>query len=64
MPNKLEPGVIQQMLDILLRTGKKVVETDYLVALIKKPIGQVRTQESRATGNEHALTDMVGSGSN
>ena len=62
MPNQFKSRVIQQMLDVLLCAGKKVVETDDFVTLLEKPIGQVRPQKTGTAGNEHALANVVGGG--
>jgi hypothetical protein len=62
VPNELKPRVIQKVFDVLLSAGKKVVESDNLVTLFEKPIGQVGAQKTRTAGNEHALSDVVGRG--
>ena len=46
---KLKTGIAEQMGNVLRVPGNKVVDTDYVVAFVDKPIAQMRTEEPRPT---------------
>jgi hypothetical protein len=58
---ELETGVIQQVLDIPLGTSEQVVGTYDLVATGEQTINQMRTDKTRPTRNQNALSKIIGS---
>ena len=46
MPHQLKICMIPQVSNILLIAGKKVVETDHLMSLIKQTLANVTSQKS------------------
>ena len=64
MPDQFETGVIVEMLDIALGTGKEIVDTNDLMALPQQSVDEMGTNESSASGNENAFAAIVKSGQN
>jgi len=55
VPDKLEAVVIQQVLDIPLMAGEKVIQANYLVALLNKPAAEMGAQEAGTAGNQDSV---------
>jgi hypothetical protein len=49
--NQLEAWVIDEMGDVVLSAGEKVLDTDDLLAVIEKALTQMRAQEARTSGD-------------
>src|SRR5206468_11658211 len=54
-----EPWVIEQVLDIALRSGEEVVNAEHFVAVLQQPLAQMRAEESGAAGDQDALAGVV-----
>ena len=52
--DELEIVVVQQMRDVLFAAGKEIVETDDLVAFIKKPFAKMRTDKPGPAGDKNS----------
>ena len=50
--NELEARVVEQMRDVVTRTGEEIVQADDVAALFEQSIAKVRAEKSRATGYE------------
>jgi hypothetical protein len=48
---QLEIGFINQVSDIRLLAGKKVVKTDHIMAIRNQPLTQMRPKKTSATGD-------------
>jgi len=53
VPDKLEAVVIQQVLNIPLMAGEKVVQANYFVALLNKPATEMGAQEAGPTCDQN-----------
>src|SRR5687768_1777949 len=54
VPDKLEVLVIQEMNDVLLPPGEKIVQADDLGAVGQEPFAKVRADETGAAGHENS----------
>ena len=59
MPDELEPGVFQQVLDVALGAGEQIVGADHLVATLQQPVDEVGAQEACAACDEDSLAGVV-----
>ena len=50
----MEPGMPAHVADVVNASGREVVEYEHLLAPLEIGIGQVRPDESRPAGDEHA----------
>ena len=57
--DELEARMIVQVFDVAFAAGEQVVGAQYLVALFKKPVAQMRSQKSGAAGDEYSFTAVV-----
>src|SRR3990170_791240 len=55
MPQHLEISVIQGPVYVSPAAGKKIIDTQNLMPAGQKPCAQVRTDESRAAGNQYTF---------
>lgn len=51
MAQQLEALVVEEVLDVAPCASEKIVDAEHLAAAIKQPIGEVRSEEARATRN-------------
>ena len=54
MAQQFKAMVIEQMSDVFAPSGKEIVQADYLVLICQQLLAQMRTNESRAAGNEYS----------
>ena len=59
MPHELEPGVVEQVGDVVLGAGEEVVDTQHVMALREQAVAQVAAQKAGAAGDEDALGGVV-----
>jgi hypothetical protein len=52
--DQLKIGIIHEMSDIFLPTGKKIIQAEHLMPFGKQAFTQVRPQKSRAAGYEYS----------
>jgi hypothetical protein len=55
VPHRLEMWLTEQMGDVVLASGKVIVDAQYVVALGEQALTQVRTKKPGAAGNENPL---------
>ena len=59
MPQQLKMRVGQQVYDIALGAGVKIVNTQYVMALQQKALTKVRAKEARTTSYQYSLSHWV-----
>ncbi|WP_409574538.1 hypothetical protein [Sphingopyxis sp. P1IMeth2] len=52
MAHEFEARMRKQMSDICLGTGEEIVDAQYFVAALDKPVDQMRTDKAGASGNQ------------
>jgi hypothetical protein len=55
MPQQLEVRTLQQMADVELAAGIKVIDAQHIMALCQQLFAQVRAEKTGATCHEDAL---------
>ena len=55
MADAFEVRISQEVTDIVLASGKEVVEAQDLMSLDKKPLAEMRTEKAGPAGNENPL---------
>ena len=54
-----EMGLVAQVFDVRLAACEEVVDADHLVARVQEPVAEVRAQEARPPGHQHAFRSEV-----
>lgn len=55
MAKKLEIGIAEEVKDVSLGTGVKIVDTEHLAIVFLKSLAQVRSQKTRSAGDQNPL---------
>ena len=58
VPQQLEALVIQEVLDVASCAGEEIVDAEHLVAALKQPVGEVRSEEAGTTRDEDSTLEM------
>ena len=59
--NHLEIGIVEQVDDVRLGAGEKVVDAYHLAAVGEQPVAQMGSEESRPPGNDYGFFQYRGS---
>jgi len=54
MADQFEPGIADQMKDIVLTAGEKIIEAEKVMPFGKQTLAEMGTQKSGAAGNQYA----------
>jgi len=55
MAQEFEARMTNEVLDVALRAGEEIIETDHFVPGLDQPLAQMRTDESGASCDENRL---------
>ncbi len=59
MPEQLEIGPFQQVADILLGSGKKVIQAEDIVLVVYQAVAKMGTQKAGSAGNQNPFLKML-----
>ena len=62
MAHELETRMIVKLIDVALGAGKKVVDTQHIVALFQQPVDKMGTDETGSSGHQDTLAVVIQSG--
>ena len=51
--NQLKPRMADKMADVLLRSGKEIIDADNILSHVDQPVAQVTPQKAGASGNQY-----------
>jgi hypothetical protein len=59
VPNEFETGMVSQMRDVRLISGKQIVDTDDFVAAINQSIDEMGSKETGTTSNSNSPATII-----
>jgi hypothetical protein len=58
VPNKLEPMLVEQMINVVLRASEEIVDAYDVPTIGKHSLTQMRTEKAGSPGNQYACFKM------
>ena len=62
MAHRLEPGMAEEMGDVVLAPGEVVVDAEHVVAARDQAVAEMRAEEAGAPGHQHAFAGQARGG--